>query len=63
MVLLVQKNPQKINSLLAVGFLVMGKLNILHKGTFSNSFLRFMYGACGYGYPCWRTYHTKHKNC
>lgn len=31
MVLLVQKNPRKINSLLTVGFLVMGKLNILHK--------------------------------
>lgn len=31
LVLLVQKNPRKINNLLTVGFLVMGKLNILHK--------------------------------
>jgi hypothetical protein len=64
MTLLVQKNPKKINSLLTVGFLAMDKLNILHKGkcTFSNSLLRSMYGACGYGYPCWRTYYTNHKN-
>lgn len=60
MALLVQKNPQKINSLLTVGFLIMGKLNILHKDAFSNSLVRSMYGACSYGYPCWRAYY---KNC
>jgi hypothetical protein len=56
MVLLVQKSSTKINDLKAVGFLVMSKLNILHKGTFSNSFLRFTHGTCGHGCSCWPTY-------